>query len=302
VSVPAQLARAALRRVLAGALSRSGNAPGAPEGGAPGSQSITLDYPVRPDPRYGYGRPPHPALQRMIEGGTAGYEARLRSFLAYADDLGRIALDSADPGQPSWHNGWFQGLDAIALYCMLAEAKPTRYVEIGSGNSTKFARRAVEDHDLATRIRSIDPAPRSEVDALCDEVIRQPFEEVDPGHLSDLEAGDIVFFDDSHRCFTNSDVTVAFLELLPSLPPGVLVEFHDIFLPWDYPPQMSDRYYSEQYLLATALLFGERLEVVLPNFYVSINPSLYHLLDPIWDRFVWSATPTNGLSFWLRTK
>jgi hypothetical protein len=82
----------------------------------------------------------------------------------------------------------------------------------------------------------------------------------------------------------------------------VLVEFHDICLPWDYPTSFGDLYYSEQYLPASYLLAeGNSMEIVLPNFLVSTEPELHHILDPLWDRFTWSATPTNGLSFWIRT-
>jgi hypothetical protein len=101
----------------------------------------------------------------------------------------------------------------------------------------------------------------------------------------------------------NSDATVSFLDVLPRLAPGVLVEFHDICLPWDYPIQFKDFYYSEQYLLAAYLLAeGDTIEIVLPNFFVSTEPELHHVLDPLWDRFTWSATPTNGLSFWIRKR
>ena len=93
------------------------------------------------------------------------------------------------------------------------------------------------------------------MDAVCDTVIRQPLETLDTaGIIENLQAGDILFVDGSHRCFTNSDVTVVFLEILPRLQPGVLVHFHDILLPYDYPPAWSRRYYSEQYLLACWLL------------------------------------------------
>ena len=67
----------------------------------------------------------------------------------------------------------------------------------------------------------------------------------------------------------NSDVTVFFLEIVPRLRSGVLLHVHDIFLRWDYPPDCNDRYYSEQYVLAAALLAGKPLlEVVLPNFFL----------------------------------
>ena len=64
----------------------------------------------------------------------------------------------------------------------------------------------------------------------------------------------------------NSDATVFFLEILPRLPGGVLVGIHDVFLPYDYPRDYADRYYSEQYLLAAHLIAGNpALEPVLPG-------------------------------------
>ena len=56
-----------------------------------------------------------------------------------------------------------------------------------------------------------------------------------------LEAGDVVFVDNSHGSFMNSDVTVVMLDILPRLKQGVLVEFHDIFLPFDYFETWSNR-------------------------------------------------------------
>jgi hypothetical protein len=67
-------------------------------------------------------------------------------------------------------------------------------------------------------------------------------------------AGDVLFFDGSHRCLQNSDVTAFFLDVLPELPSGVIVGIHDIVLPNDYPSVWKDRYYSEQYILAAYLL------------------------------------------------
>ena len=54
-------------------------------------------------------------------------------------------------------------------------------------------------------------AARAEVDALCDEVIRQPRDEASLAALPPLRAGDMVFLHGSHRIFPNSDVTVFFL-------------------------------------------------------------------------------------------
>ncbi len=131
------------------------------------------------------------------------------------------------------------------------EFRPKRFVEVGSGDSTRSAsrRRSIRDHSLPTLITSIDPTPRAEIDKLCDFVIRKPLEEVELDVFDELGPGDFLFIDGSHRSFSNSDVTVAFLDVLPRLRAGVVVHFHDIFWPYDYPPEWADRYYSEQYLL-----------------------------------------------------
>ena len=114
--------------------------------------------------------------------------------------------------------------------------------------------RARRDGGLSTHLTSIDPAPRAEIDALCDEVIRAPLEGADLGILGRLQPGDMLFFDGSHRVFMNADTVAFFLDVLPALPPGVIVGVHDIRLPDDYPPEFAERWYSEQYLLACWLL------------------------------------------------
>jgi hypothetical protein len=58
----------------------------------------------------------------------------------------------------------------------------------------------------------------------------------------------------------NSDVTVFFLDVLPRIPPGVIIGVHDIFIPDDYPAEWASRYYNEQYVLATYLL-GARKKI-----------------------------------------
>lgn len=268
---------------------------------SPSRFSISLDYEVRPEPRWGHGKPVHPQLQYIIARNAHAYADLLQRFGTYADDLLKIPLDAPDATSPAWHNTYMTGLDAVALYCMLALGNPARYLEVGSGHSTRFARRAIADHKLRTTITSIDPEPRAEIDALCDRVVRTPLERADPAPFDELESGDIVFFDGSHRSFANSDATVALIEVFPRLKPGVLVEVHDVTLPWDYPSVFCDAYYSEQYLLAAYLLAdGPTFEIVLPNFFVTLTPELHHILDPVWDRFAWSATATNGLSFWMR--
>lgn len=265
------------------------------------SQMLFLDYRVEPQSRYGYGRPPHPGLLALLEQGRDSYRELLQSFLGFQDQLARIPVQQTDEHTPFWLNGWMPPLDALALYGLLAQRKPKIYLEVGSGNSTKFARRAVQDHSLATRIISVDPQPRAQVDRLCDRLVRQPLENAELALFDELQPGDILFLDCSHVLLTNSDVAVAFLEVLPRLPAGVLVQIHDVFLPYDYPPRWAHHYWNEQYLVAFALLEGaQRLQVLLPNAFISADPELSQLLRPLWQQV--GISSDLGASMWLTTK
>jgi Methyltransferase domain len=265
---------------------------------------IVLDYPVTPTPRWGHGKPPHALLYDIINRGRKRYEERLRAIRSLTPALAAIAVEPVPdwPEQPAWRNPWFSGLDLAALYAFIAAERPTRYVEIGSGWTTKVARRAATDHDVPLHITSIDPNPRAEIDRICDEVVRSPVEAVDLQMFSRLQYGDVLFVDNSHRVFTNSDCVVTLLEVLPGLARGVFVHLHDIFLPYDYPVEWSDRYYSEQYLLAAWLLAdGGALEIELPNMFVSLDEELASVLAPLWTGPL-ANIQRHGGSFWLRTQ
>jgi hypothetical protein len=264
--------------------------------------NITLDYPVRPVPRWGHGKPPHAGLHAIINQGREHYQSRLRQLRDLAPFLTAIPVEplAEKPEQPAWNNPWFSGLDLAALYAVVALDRPRRYLEIGSGWTTKVVRRAATEHDVPLHITSIDPFPRAEIDRLCDEVVRVPVEEVDQSVFSTLQSGDVLFVDSSHRIFTNSDCVVMILEILPALAPGVIVHFHDIFLPYDYPPEWNERYYSEQYLLAAWLLAGGRtVTVELPNMFISNDESLAAELVSLWTGPL-AGVQRHGGSLWLR--
>lgn len=265
---------------------------------------VFVKYPVYPKPRYGYnGTEPHALLYKVIDRRRDVYRSELENCKQYKDRFLRIGENEPrDTKEPYWQNQWFSGLDAVSLYSFIAIKKPKIYLEIGSGNSTKFARKAIKDHNMDTKIISIDPHPRTEIDAISDQIVRHPLEETNLSLFDCLTEDDIVFFDGSHRCFMNSDVTVFFLEVLPKLPCGILIHIHDIHLPYDYPPERALHYESEQYLLATMLL-GEcvKYEIVLPNNFVANDESLSNTLDEFW-KSTGTKIPKKGVSFWIRKK
>jgi len=252
-------------------------------------------------PRYGWERPPHESFYRACEQKRAAFEERLSRFLEFTQKLLMIPKRSKDLVTPAWENEMFPALDAIALYGMLCLERPRRYFEIGAGHSTRFARRAISDHGLQTSITCIDPAPGLPVEAVANRIIRSSLEDIDLGIFEELNAGDILFVDGSHRALMNSDVTIVFLEVLPMLKPGVLVHFHDIHLPYDYPPEWAPRYYNEQYLLAAYLLGGTRLDILLANAFITRDERLHGILEPIWTAPVMSSAGRYGASLWTVT-
>lgn len=269
----------------------------------PKFQKVFLEYKVDNSPRYGHGKPAHPELLHIIEKQEEQYTRLLNASIQYHEKLWQIkdSTDETNTKNPVWNNGFLPGLDILMLYTLISELKPNKYVEIGSGNSTKVAHKAKLDQNLTTKISSIDPQPRAEIDALVDEVIRKPFETIDFSILTELEENDILFVDNSHRIFPNSDATVFFLEILPRLKKGVIVQIHDIYLPFDYPQFMCDRFYSEQYGLAMYLLANpEKYQPLVANYYISEKPELASIIDDFWKHQNTKNVEKHGGSFWLK--
>jgi hypothetical protein len=269
--------------------------------GKPRWSGIASDYyPINIHPRWGYGQRPHSQIEQLLTAGLDKFESLLVGCQRYNPHFANISYERSSPTAPYWNNIWFSSLDAAALIYFLMTRVPKIYLEIGSGLSTKFARSAIASGNLGTSVTSVDPHPRSEIDGLCDEVVRCPLEDLDLSLLDRLDAGDIVFFDGTHRIFTNSDTTVFFLDVLPRLRRGILVHVHDIFWPDDYSPNWNQRLYSEQYILGAMLLSGiARYGVVLPNYFISTNSLTSPLIDQLEIPARYPGTSMPGVSFWL---
>jgi predicted O-methyltransferase YrrM len=161
----------------------------------------------------------------------------------YAADL--QAIGTQPPPAPRWNQDWFPRLDAAAAYAIVRETRPRRIVEVGSGHSTRFMARAVADGGLATRITAIDPQPRASIEGLAIEFLRV---EVQEAALSTFALGknDILFVDSSHQVKPGSDVAFILENVIPMVPAGARVHFHDVFLPDAYPEPWAWRRYNEQ--------------------------------------------------------
>jgi hypothetical protein len=261
--------------------------------------ALVPEYPLDLRARWGWdGAPALAPIAALLQSGRADYEDTIASICELREWAQTIPRQPA-PGQPCWENDWWGTVDALAQVAALRTRNPALYLEVGSGFSTVFARRAITDFALRTKIVSIDPSPRQEVDDICDEVIRQPLEAVSASLAGRLSADDVVLVDGSHVALMNTDATVFFLEVLPRLPEGVLVGIDDVFLPWDYPPTWAERVYGEQYLLAALLLGGAAgCTVRFPGWWVTHCSALAERLEPLWP-VVENRFGRHSTSFWL---
>jgi predicted O-methyltransferase YrrM len=159
------------------------------------------------------------------------------------------------------NNGSFESGDAEFLYQLIRARKPKRIFEVGSGNSTLVVHRAVnmnrkEMADYTCKHVCIEPFENPWLEQLEVTVLRHKIEAVDRALFQELEAGDLLFIDSSHVIRPQGDVLIEYLEILPTLKPGVIVHVHDVFSPRDYPAEwvlQNMWLWNEQYLLEAFL-------------------------------------------------
>jgi predicted O-methyltransferase YrrM len=210
-------------------------------------------------------------------------------------------------------NDQFSKVDAEILYCMIRYLQPAQVIEIGSGYSTMVAAQAVRknselDSAYQCELTAIEPYPSAPLvqgfPGLA-ELIRAPVQEVPLARFEALQSGDVLFIDSSHVAKIGSDVCFEFLELLPRIAPGVVVQVHDIFLPAEYPRHLVvdwHRFWTEQYLLQAFLAFNTQFEVLLGASFLHLrHPDRLAAAIPSYSTVRWpTALPPS--SFWFRRK
>ena len=201
----------------------------------------------------GPGRIGYPEVEALLARGADDFRSMLTAIGAHDEAL--RAIGGEPPPAPRWAQDWFPRLDAAAAYALVRGLKPRRIVEVGSGHSTRFLARAVADGRLETRITAIDPAPRAPLAGLDVVFLRATVQDVGDAPFADLEPGDVLFIDSSHILMPGSDVDWLINRVLPTLPAGIYLHMHDVFLPDDYPADWGWRGYNEQ-LAVAALIHG----------------------------------------------
>jgi predicted O-methyltransferase YrrM len=160
-------------------------------------------------------------------------------------------------------------IEAQALWAVVRYFRPKRIIEIGSGVSTYCMLKALENNIYeptnSALITCIEPYPSSSLRRLGNvDLIQADVQSVALERFLDLSAGDLLFIDSSHTVRPGSDVNYLILEVLPRLAAGVIVHFHDIYLPYDYQRDVLQTYFQwmETSLLRAYLIHNHKTRIL----------------------------------------
>lgn len=206
-----------------------------------------------------------------------------------------------------YNDGPFNSGDAEILYSMIRHFKPKRIIEIGSGHSTLMTENAIKQNNIENNDYNcdhicIEPFENDWLEKLNIEIVREMVETTDLSIYKSLEAGDILFIDSTHMIRPQGDVLFEYLEILPSLKPGVVVHIHDIFSPKDYLDEWINepRFWNEQYLLEAFLSNNKDFRIIgaanylMHNYYKEFSQAC-----PVLDKQKKEGVLREPGSFWM---
>ena len=225
----------------------------------------------------------------------------LKSFSSQ-DELATIPRYQGEGYEYYLDNKSFESGDAEYWYNLIRLKKPKRIIEIGSGASTRMARRALvanvdDDPTYTCDHILIEPYEQDWLEELGVTVIRDTVENCDIHMFEELDAGDILFIDSSHMIRPRGDVLFEYLEVLPRLKVGVIVHIHDIFSPRDYPAEWvvdEVRLWNEQYLLEAFLTSNKDWKVI-----GALNLLQHHHFDELREKCLFLTEERQPGSFYI---
>lgn len=243
---------------------------------------------------------------RGVDLNEAGQLETLRQFAAFYHE--QPFSETPQPGaRYFFDNYWYGQADGLFLYSMMRLARPQRMIEIGSGFSSAVMLDTDERFlDHRTTFTFIEPDSARLRTLLRDNdyaavtILEQQVQHVDPTIVEQLAANDILFIDSSHVSKAGSDVNHILFELLPRLAPGVLVHFHDVLYPFEYPKDWFELgvSWNEPYILRAFLQYNSQFQIKFWNdFMIAFHADEVEQLMPLCRRL-----PAFGVggSLWLQ--
>lgn len=195
--------------------------------------------------------------------------------------------------------------DAIFLHLMIRHFKPKNIIEIGSGYSSAVM---LDTNELffenKIKLNFIEPYPtrlfslfRNE-DKDKHQTIVKNVQDVNLELFDQLNENDILFVDSTHVSKAGSDVNKIIFEILPRLKKGVLIHFHDIFFPFEYPKNWVLKWsgfgWNEDYILKAFLMYNNQYKVIM------FNTFLEHFHRDWFTQNMPNCLKNEGGSIWLQ--
>ena len=195
------------------------------------------------------------------------FQERLRRGDIYAD----ACRDNGEMG--------YGPVEAEVLFCFIARKRPKRIVQVGGGVSTAVILSAAKEVGFTPQVVCIDPFPNAYLLHMAEnqliELVQQKAEHVDLTLLTEVNPGDLLFIDSTHAVRPGSEVNRIVLEVLPRLPAGSFVHFHDIYFPYDYQSStLTDLFFSGESTLLHAFLIDNR------RYAIAVSLSMLHHTCP----------------------
>jgi hypothetical protein len=160
-------------------------------------------------------------------------------------------------------------VEAEFLFCYIMTKRPNRIVQIGCGVSTAVILLAAKEAGYKPRIICVEPFPSGYLTRIAEhkfiKLIPKPAQDVDLKVLTSLDTNDLLFVDSTHAVRPGSEVNRIILEVLPRLPSGSFVHFHDIYFPYDYQSSVLTTLFfaAESTLLHAFLIHNQRFSIAV---------------------------------------
>jgi hypothetical protein len=230
---------------------------------------------------------------------------QLRLFEKLSQDFDKLGIsENKEKGyRYFFKNSYFSYGDGMILGSLMKSFKPKRIIEIGSG----FSSALMLDINVKflmnkTQLTFIEPYPTARLNHILSQgqnenvrKIEEMIQTVNITEFKKLDKGDILFVDSSHIVKTGSDVNHILFHILPVLKSGVIIHFHDIYYPFEYPKKwvLNGIGWNEIYFLRSFLMNNNSYEILLfSDFLLKFHK------DKIENYPLFLKSP--GSSFWFR--
>lgn len=239
-----------------------------------------------------------------IDLNEAGQMATLNLMKTYYDE-NTFPEQKTDGKRYYFQNKYYSYSDALFLYNIIRHYQPKNIIEVGSGFSSAVM---LDTNDQffngSIHLTFIEPYPQrlysllNENDKKTATIHESTVQSIDLNTFSKLQENDILFIDSTHVSKVGSDVNRIIFDILPRLNKGVLIHFHDIFYPFEYPENWVLGWkgfgWNEAYVLKSFLLHNPDFKIELFNTY------LEHFHEDWFKQNMPKCLLNKGGSIWLR--